>query len=161
MQDTVYTPSAAQSAQVEILKQINAACAEKQIHYWIAGGYANDILVNQLTRDHHDVDMIVLDTDKPEFVEVLKVLGFEFMDSGEGLDETFKFVNPSNNFRVEFGTIVEENGKLKLGEYEMPKAYFPEQALGQLNGTALRCVSFEGLQRLDMIQDQQFGYASV
>ena len=44
------------------------------VPYWIAGGWAIDLAVGRVTRDHADVDVMLLERDKPDSMGGRKVM---------------------------------------------------------------------------------------
>jgi lincosamide nucleotidyltransferase A/C/D/E len=50
---------------------------ERGIRCWVMGGWGVDALVGQQTRDHHDLDVLLLGEDLPALGEVFRDHGFE------------------------------------------------------------------------------------
>ena len=49
------------NSQLALIGLISQICAEESVEWWLRGGWAVDFFLGRVTRDHHDIDVFVVD----------------------------------------------------------------------------------------------------
>lgn len=74
--DGVVNPRERQSRQLRELSWLDRALSERQIEYWLFGGWSVDFHAGRVTRQHDDVDIAVWAADLDEITPLLSTNGW-------------------------------------------------------------------------------------
>src|SRR5712692_11867674 len=78
--------------QLHLIQELTTMLREAQIPHWRFGGWLVDFLAGEITRPHHDIDLIVWLRDAPAFRDLLARHGYAegSSPSGQELDARFR-----------------------------------------------------------------------
>lgn len=143
-----YVPDEKQLRRVGSLLDITKQCEDAGIIVTVFGGYGLDGIYGQLTRDHDDVDMLVLDSQIDDTKKALETLGYQ-RDLNEVDKYVYKNVMIDPSFKVEFA------GLSILGQFtEKDTDYFiPSEANASLDGQLFRAMTLRGQKDIIQIQN--------
>ena len=65
----------------ERVKELISLFAENRIEIWLDGGWGVDALLQEQTRQHADLDIVLQEKDLPKLRELLKERGFDNVDN--------------------------------------------------------------------------------
>jgi hypothetical protein len=155
---TGYRPSLKQMKRAEALIDLLRRSDEANAQVSLVGGYGLDALYGQLTRDHHDFDLLVGAESRDAFVKILIDLGYENVptrsDPRRGKEEYIKRVSEAD-YEVEF--IVFDSAGLayyakQFGFRPDWTLFFPREPNGQLLGQPIHAATLEGVEIIDRVQ---------
>lgn len=122
-----------------LVEEVNALGCE----LWLDGGWGVDALVNEETRSHEDVDIVVQKCDLECIRDALKSLGFVPMERDDTRTWNFVLVDARDQ-QIDFHVIefdTEGNGIYGPPEHGI---YYPAEAFsgrGQVSNTPVKCMS--------------------
>lgn len=71
------TPPMSGAMSVEQAQAVYELLDRDGVRCWVMGGWGVDALLGHVTREHKDLDLLVLITDLPRYADVVQELGFE------------------------------------------------------------------------------------
>jgi lincosamide nucleotidyltransferase A/C/D/E len=129
----------------EIVVELYRALEADGVMIWIDGGWAVDALLEQQTRRHDDLDIVVQTKDLDKTVAYLRQLGYTDVPRDDTRPCNFVLGN-QNGHEVDFHVIeLDINGDGIFGPPENGE-FYPAYALtgwGKINGQPVRCMSLE------------------
>jgi dihydrofolate reductase len=134
--------------QLEALASVDQALSERNIEYWLFGGWAVDFYAGRVTRPHFDVDLAVWRDDLDRIVAVLEASGWRHSpepdeDGGTGYERKGVRLELTYLVRTDDGSVVTP---LRAFEAEWPGGAFGTDEV-TLRGVRARLVSLEALAR--------------
>lgn len=133
-----YTISSEEQKRVGVLQLLVKLCAEKGIEYTVVGGYGLDGLYGHLTRDHHDIDILV--GDSTAFAALLLELGFTEIEHDD-FKSVWKREGMPDDFKIEFASI---SAIEQVVGPELIKHVVPEVNNAQIMSTSFKAPTLEG-----------------
>ena len=153
-----YRPSPNQLRQAEVLLELLRRCGEANVQVSLTGGYGLDALYGQLTRDHHDFDLLVEAGSRNTLVKILMDLGYENVPARNDprrRKEEYVKRGSEDDYEVEFVTL----DSAALAYYAQQFGFRPDMALlfpsepnGQLLGQLMHAATLEGVEMIDQVQ---------
>ena len=132
--------------QLEIIHSLNRICEESNLLFWLYGGWWIDALLNTITREHNDIDILVNYADKAKFKAILLKHGGKIKEEHE---KSFTFTRDNIDSDIRFFTITSnEDFILDLNDkdenvYPFPRICIPTKKLGTLENKRINAVSWE------------------
>ena len=153
-----YRPSPNQMRQAEALIELLLRSDEANAQVSLIGGYGLDALYGQLTRDHHDFDLLIEAGSRDTFVKILTDLGYENDPAGNDprrRKEEYVKRGPKADYEVEFIAL----DSAALAYYARQFGFRPDMALlfpiepnGQLLDQPIHAATLEGVEMIDQVQ---------
>ncbi len=110
-----YTPDEQQKKQLIYLRNLVKLAKERFIEFTIYGGYGLDGLYGNLTRDHHDLDLLVKLGDREKLKKLLLSLDYYF-ERENASKEVFKHRDLGEDFQIEINKQSRLKEFLQVGE---------------------------------------------
>jgi aminoglycoside-2''-adenylyltransferase len=98
------------AVQLRLIHELTTVLHEARIPHWLFGGWGVDFLVGEITRPHHDIDLIVWLRDAPAFRDLLAWHGYNELSSPSGPELDARFCKQSQLLEVMFIHEREEGG---------------------------------------------------
>jgi hypothetical protein len=153
-----YRPSPNQMRQAEALIELLRRSDEANVQVSLIGGYGLDALYGQLTRDHHDFDLLVEVGSRDTLVKILTDLGYENDPAGNDprrRKEEYVQHGSEDNYEVEFVAL--DSAAIayyarQFGFRSDMALLFPIEPNGQLLGQLIHAATLEGVEMIDQVQ---------
>jgi hypothetical protein len=129
-----YRPSPNQMRQAEALIELLRRSDEANVQVSLIGGYGLDALYGQLTRDHHDFDLLVEAGSRDTLVKILIDLGYESDPAGTLGSAALAYYAQQFGFRPDMALL------------------FPIEPNGQLLDQPIHAATLEGVEMIDQVQ---------
>jgi len=126
---------------LELIKEFK----DKNIEFWLDGGWGVDALLEKQTRAHGDLDLVLQQKDVTSVVNLLKVRGFNRVKRGDKTDWNFIMGDKNARF-VDFHVInLDENGNGIYGPVENGNSYHKDALSGKgcVDNIEVKCISPE------------------
>jgi lincosamide nucleotidyltransferase A/C/D/E len=125
---------------------------ESGVRCWVMGGWGVDALLGRVTREHKDLDLLVLLEDLPRYVEVVRQHGFErdlvwdeslpIDVNGLGFDSAFVDAHPDGrDIDVHVVDLGPRGEVLPIHADPWPLPPDPISGVGTIGGATVRCVT--------------------
>ena len=132
-------------AQLELIRELFAECASRNLRIWLLGGWGIDALLGRISREHEDIDIIAEASSKEALHEAIERIGGEFADKPMG----WRFCK--NDVRVDITFILYAADRTPVSDlkkddpnvYPWPPGSFPKECNGRLPGLSCRAISWE------------------
>jgi hypothetical protein len=116
---------------IEALEEVAGLLETKGIDYWVTGGYAVDLAVNRITREHKNVDFLIRVEDAGKVRRIVEKEGYVVDYLGD------KMVARKRGLIVNFMTVDNFKGKHVVSainvDVHLPKSLLNKPAIGLLN----------------------------
>jgi len=143
----VYIPGDNQEKQLEVLAELVEASKKLGINISIFGGYGLDGLYGSLTRDHHDIDVLVSSEQRNDLVQVALDMGFYEHKESWG-KKKYKRKDLGDVFYVEVVTPEKLQKFMEVGEQEL----FPAGDAAHLGNTVFKTPTLKGHKYVHEVQ---------
>ena len=122
------------------------------VRCWVMGGWGVDALLGRVTREHKDLDLLLLISDLPRYAEIVRDHGFarklEWSENqpidvdAVHFDSAFVDAHPDGReIDVHVIDIDPEGAVVQFHTYPWPLPRYAVSGLGTIEGVAVRCVS--------------------
>lgn len=115
---------------VDLVVKIARTAAENQKEYFIGGGFAIDLSLGRITRDHHDIDFHPMLEDSIWWSEWFEDQGYEVIEKADPkFTEVFKVKDQSGKAVVDMWPFKLDKGRLLIkheDEYADSKRHWKE-----------------------------------
>lgn len=131
--------------QIKIIKELKAVCDIHNLNFWILGGWGIDALLNKITREHNDIDIIISYSDRKLFQGIVKTFVDGIIEDSEVRLWFYKYnVKCDTRFykKLENGELILDLDKKDPLVYPTPPDSFPDKLNGKLPGIKVRVVSW-------------------
>ena len=121
-----------------IIKALFVEAEAKGILLWLESGWAIDARLKRITREHEDIDIAFPYHQEPEYIGILKNLGFgtfEKMDYG--------FLMRKGQLLIDSEPCFKQDQNYVFPNF--PPGSCPLEKEGELDGFPLRCISWEAM----------------
>lgn len=145
-----YFPNKQQEKQLDYFKSLVSAAKERSIKISVYGGYGLDGLLGQLTRSHHDFDLLVKVKDRPKLKKLLLDLGYYF-ERENASKEVFKHNKLGDEFQVEINKQNRLDEFLRVGEANI----FPENENALLGNISFKAPTLKGHEHIYRMQEKR------
>lgn len=145
-----YFPSEQQENQLKYLNNLVEAAKKKSIELSVYGGYGLDGLLGQLTRNHHDFDLLVKTKDRTKLKKLLLNLGYYFKRENAS-KEVFKHNKLGDQFQVEINKQNRLDEFLRVGEVNI----FPESENAFLGDISFKTPTLKGHEHIYKMQKKR------
>jgi|SRR5438309_5149690 len=98
------------AVQLGLIHELTTVLQEAQIPHWLFGGWVVDFLAGEITRPHHDIDLILWLRDAPAFRDLLAQHGYTEGPSPSGPELDARFCKHSQLVEVMFVHEREDGG---------------------------------------------------
>ena len=134
-------------AQLAAVAEVDAALESRGFDHWLFGGWAVDLWCGRVTREHHDVDVAVLLSDRPAIHDLLVEQGWTHTpEPGEDVGTRYR----RDGVLLELTFVVLDGNRVML-PFEPDPAVWSETPFGAatrtLHGTSAHVVGLELLLR--------------
>jgi len=107
--------STREKAQLKLLNSIVTAFGKNNIDYWVFGGFAVDGLLGNITRPHHDIDILIKFDDRDKVAELLtSKTTYDFLVITRWLSYKFITYDPKSGLNADFGFLTLNNDCAKF-----------------------------------------------
>lgn len=122
---------------------------KNDISVWLDGGWAVDALLEEQTRPHEDVDIVVQEKDLPKLRELLEVRGYKDVPRDDTRPWNFVLGDDQGHLVDVHAFVFDADGN---GIYGPPEngEMFPAASLagsGKINGQIVKCITAEQIVR--------------
>jgi hypothetical protein len=130
--------------QIDIISEIQKKCDLRKVKFWLFGGWGIDALLNTITRQHDDIDLILNLHNRNNIIEIFSELNFQVYTSSEN-----KLFCSFNNLSVDimFFQILKDGTQVfdfdKSLDVVFPSPPITDDFNGKLNNCLYRAVSWE------------------
>jgi hypothetical protein len=145
-----YLPKKQQKKQLKHLKELIELCGNNDIKVSIYGGYGLDGLLGELTRDHHDIDLLVNEPDREKLKKVLVSLGYYF-ERENNSKEVFKTKALGGEFQIEINKQNRLNEFTSIGEEEI----FPKVDNANFHDFTFKTPTLKGHEHIHKMQSKR------
>lgn len=153
-----YTPNNQQLKQLACLKTLVEECRNNSSKISVYGGYGLDGLLGELTRDHHDIDILVEERSRGNLKVLLNSIGFTITRENDS-KEVFK----SNDLGDEFQIEVNKQNRLEEFTNIGVEKIFTNTENANLNGFTFNTPTIEGhthIQKMQLKRAKDRGWES-
>jgi hypothetical protein len=98
------------TVQLSLIAELATLLRAAGIPHWLFGGWAVDFLVGEITRPHHDVDLMIWRRDVPAFRQLLERHGYTGGESPSGPELDARFRKQDQLIEVMFLREAEDGG---------------------------------------------------
>ena len=134
------------AAQLGTIGWLHAVLGERDIDYWLFGGWAVDFHAGRVTREHEDVDVAVWQTDLVQLTAILRAHGWVHTPESDG-DGYTGFER--EDVRVELAFLARDETGSVFTPVAQGRGYWPSGAFGdveaQVNGVHARVIDLVSL----------------
>lgn len=118
--------------QLTLISQITKALEKQQIPYWLIGGFAVDAVLGKVTREHHDIDVLILHSDRDKVAELVTTINtYDFLVITQWSNYKFVGYDPDKKINADFGFISFKDNSVEFlrngNKFYLPKFLFPKE----------------------------------
>jgi len=131
--------------QIEIIKELKALCDSSNLKFWILGGWGIDALLNKITREHNDIDIIVSYADRSLYRNLIRKFADEMIEDSEVRLWFCKYdIKCDTRFyqKLKNGELIMDLDKSDPLVYPTPPDSFPDEINGKFLGVKIRAASW-------------------
>jgi aminoglycoside-2''-adenylyltransferase len=140
------SPREPNAGQLAALASLDALLTDAHVDYWVFGGWAVDLHAGRITRDHHDLDLVVHVDDLDRVIELLHDRAWENA-GGSRAEGYLAFVN--DDVRLELAFIARDEDGTIYTPLPDGRASWPTGALGddvgRVAGVRARMITLDAL----------------